>query len=123
MLGLCLISVFAAVLIKQYKPEYATLISVAACCAVIVAVAKNLLNPVFELRRYISAVSGTGGYYQTAVKVVAIGYITKFTADVCNDAGQTAIAGKAELAGKAAVFITVLPLVNEILNKVTEMIG
>ena len=55
-------------------------------------------------------------YFSVALKAIGIGYITGFIADACRDGGQASLAGKAELAGKCAVFILVLPLIASILE-------
>ncbi|MEE1277947.1 MAG: SpoIIIAC/SpoIIIAD family protein, partial [Acutalibacteraceae bacterium] len=62
-------------------------------------------------------------YMKTALKALGICYITQFAADVCRDFGQTALASKAELAGKCAIFLLSLPLVTSIVEIAVNMIG
>ena len=44
-------------------------------------------------------------------------------ADVCRDAGQTALAGKLELGGRLALLIVALPLFRRLLDLAMEIIG
>ena len=45
-----------------------------------------------------------------------------FISDACRDAGQQALASRAELAGRCAVFIVSLPLLEQILGTAAELI-
>ena len=60
--------------------------------------------------------------FKTVLKSLGICYITSFSADMCKDFGQTSLAGKIELAGKIAVVVISIPLINEILNSALELI-
>ena len=64
----------------------------------------------------LSAYGVEAEYFKVALKALGIGYITSFAADSCRDAGQSALASKAELAGKCAVWMLSLPLVVSVLK-------
>jgi stage III sporulation protein AD len=53
---------------------------------------------------------------------LAVCYLTQLATDACKDAGETAIAGKLELAGKIAIVILSLPLFNSLVNLITGLI-
>ena len=54
-----------------------------------------------------------------ALGIVLIGRIT---ADLCKDAGESAIASGVELAVKTAVLLTALPLLNRLLSLLREVL-
>jgi stage III sporulation protein AD len=57
------------------------------------------------------------------VKSVGICFVAQLGADVCRDAGESAIASKIETAGKLAILLTALPLFDKIASLAAELIG
>ena len=121
-LGICLIAVMLSVVIGNYKKEYAVVITVAVGCIILVGVISTLVGPAKE---FLSTLKNSGiqsSRFFLAAKVLAIGYITQFIADTCRDFGQSAVAAKAELAGRAAIFVLTVPLLQELFTVVTTLI-
>lgn len=109
-IGLALISAALCLLLKQYKPEYAMLVSLI-CGVVIFSMIIISLLPAFDTVKDLMKQSGVNSeYIQAMVKALGICYVTQLASDSCNDAGQTAIAGKVELCGKVFIVLLSLPL-------------
>ena len=53
------------------------------------------------------------------LKVIGTAYLAQFAADLCRDAGESAVAGKVELAGRVLILALCLPVLMSIL----EMVG
>ena len=49
-------------------------------------------------------------------KTLGVAVVTQLAADLCRDAGESAMAGKVELCGKAAVLALSLPLASDLLR-------
>ena len=114
--GICL-------LLRQYRPEYAWLLSIA-CGVVLLSSVLPMLQPVWEevenLLRYCSIAPS----YVTAVgKTLGIGYLTSFAADACRDAGENGMAAKVELCGKGFVLLVALPMFKRLLEMAFSLIG
>ncbi|MBE6036485.1 MAG: hypothetical protein E7223_02535 [Clostridiales bacterium] len=62
-------------------------------------------------------------HFSILLKAVAMAYVTEFTGALCRDAGESSIAEKAELAGKVAIFITAMPILGNVLETITELLG
>ena len=122
-LGICLIAVMLSVVIGNYKKEYAVVITVAVGCIILVNVISSLYKPVKEFCSVLKNSGLQSERFVVAVKVLAIGYITQFIADTCRDFGQSAVAAKAELVGRAAIFVMTIPLLNELFTVVTTLIN
>ena len=56
------------------------------------------------------------------LKALGIVLIGRITADLCKDAGESAIASGVELAVKTAVLLTALPLLNRLLSLLQEVL-
>lgn len=98
------------ILLKQYKPEYAVILAL--CCGVLIfGLIILMLSPIFDNVKILLSSSGINlEYSKIIVKSLGICYIAQLASDTCKDAGQTTIASKIELAGKASILILCLPL-------------
>ena len=56
-------------------------------------------------------------------KALGICYLTQFAADSCRDAGESALAVKAEIAGRIAVLLISLPLLSQVASTAMDLIG
>lgn len=56
-------------------------------------------------------------------KTLAVAYLTSFGSDICMDAGEKAVAGTLETAGKAIMLSMALPMILTIFKSVKELIG
>lgn len=113
-LAVCVITAVLSLTLKRQNGEYALLISLAG--GITVCILKSIAAPIGYLKSQLSLYSLSAEYFKIAFKALGIGYITGFIADACRDSGQSSLAGKAELAGKCAVFIISLPLITGILK-------
>ena len=82
-----------------------------------------LLPRLSGLRGELSALLGsaglTGELFSPLLRVLAAGEITRFTAELCRDSGEKALAVTVELCGAAAAGLALLPLAKRAL----ELIG
>ncbi len=61
-------------------------------------------------------------YLGIILKIIAITYIGEFTAQVCRDAGQAAMATKIDLTAKVMIIILAVPVIAAILDGVTQIL-
>lgn len=123
MLGVCIVSAAVITLIKQYKSEYAVLISVVAGVIVLLSVAVDMGKEILNVRNAVSRMGVDSSYFSVALKALGICIITGFVADTCRDCGNTALASKAELAGRCAIFVLSAPLLLSIFETAIRFIG
>ena len=76
-----------------------------------------------SLRRLLEAGGVSSAYLSVVLKAAGICFITQLTADTCRDAGETALAGKAELAGRVLMLLTAVPLLEDVLTLVTTLVN
>lgn len=121
-LGICLIVAVLCVLLRQYKPEYALLISALGGTMLLLFLVGQIVPAFSTLKTFLSRFGLEAFYFTVALKAVGIGYITQFIADTCRDAGQGAIASKAELAGRSGIFLLSIPLLQKILELAEQLL-
>lgn len=109
-LGLAVVAVVLCVLLRQHKPEYAVFISIATTILLMVFSLGLIDQMITSISSILKSSNINEQYFNILLKVIAISYLTQFTADICKDAQETAIAAKVELAGRITILIMALPI-------------
>jgi stage III sporulation protein AD len=111
-----------AVLLRQYKQEYAVLLTLCGGILILILIITKAL-PVFkELDTLMKQGNISTQYAVILLKALGICFITQLGSDACQDANETAIASKIELAGKFAVLIVALPLFSQVASLATNLL-
>ncbi len=117
-----IISAVLSLVLKQYKPEYSMFISLAAGILIFVSVIAAI-EPIIGYISELTENAGLSGIYaEILLKSLAVCYLTQLASDCCKDAGENAIAGKLQIAGKIAVLLMALPIFKSITEIVTGLI-
>ena len=118
-----LVGTVLALILGQYRPEFRMLVS-AAVTLLLMAMVLEQLSPVLEQLRSTMELTGlTGDYAAILFKAVGICLLTQLAGDVCRDSGESSIASKIELAGRAAILLTAMPLIQEVLAWAWELMN
>jgi stage III sporulation protein AD len=121
--GVGIIAAVLSIVIKQYKPEFGMYISLTAGVIILLMLIREITPVLDTIGELISAVSLDAVYGAALLKALAICYITQLVSDTCRDCGETAIAGKIEMAGKLAIVLVSLPLFKGVVDIVTGLIN
>ena len=118
-----LVGTVLALILGQYRPEFRMLVT-AAVTLLLMAMVLEQLSPVLEQLRSPMELTGlTGDYAAVLFKAVGICLLTQLAGDVCRDSGESSIASKIELAGRAAILLTAMPLIQEVLAWAWELMN
>ena len=61
-------------------------------------------------------------YLNIVLKVVGIAYLAEFGSQLCEDAGEKAIGGKIQWAGKVMIFVMSTPVILALMNLIADLI-
>ena len=113
--GIALCALAAILILKGMKSEFSGIVALAAA-VILFGVAAAEFYPTLKMIKEL--ISGTifEGYMSTLVKALGITLAVQFSAELCRDAGESAIASKLELVGKAEILLLCLPLINELIT-------
>ena len=107
-ISFALVTLFLLGFLRQYNPNYAMVISLAASAALLLFALKAI-GPIFSFAEKLAAYAQWSDF-SAVYKAVAISLLAQFTQDLCREAGQLALAGRVEFVGKIAVLLAALPL-------------
>ena len=121
-IGLGFIVTLLILVIKQQRPELAVQLGLT-LSAIIFLMVLSKLNVVLDLFRDLAEKANISEMYlNTILKIIGIAYVTEFGAQVCRDAGEGAVAGKIEFAGKILVMVMAVPIIALVLDTIVRLI-
>ncbi|MCC8049172.1 MAG: stage III sporulation protein AD [Clostridiales bacterium] len=116
--ALGLSAVLLALFLKEAHAPFSALVSFAACL-LIVFYSVSRLSSIFELLDTLSGyVSAQKSYYKILLKIIGITYVADFSANLCRDAGYSAIAGQIEIFGKISILAVSAPIILALMETV-----
>ena len=122
-IGLGFIVTLLILVVRSQRPEIAVQLSLA-LAAIVFLMVLGKLEVVFDLFRDLAAKANISQVYlNTILKIIGIAYVTEFGAQVCRDAGEGAVAGKIEFAGKIMIMVLAVPIIALVLETITKLIN
>ncbi|MFZ5633638.1 MAG: stage III sporulation protein AD [Bacillota bacterium] len=120
--GLGLVAVVLAVVLRHNKPEMAVFLSIAVGIIIFI-IMLGKIGSVLDVLKDLSARANLSMIYLgTILKIVGIAYIADFGAQICRDAGEGAVAAKIEFAAKILILVLAVPIVVAVLNSLLKVV-
>ena len=85
--------------------------------------AQRLEVVVQSVRLIQSSISIQSSYIQVLLKIIGITYISEFAADICRDAGYSAVAGQIGIFAKLSILAVSIPIVTALLETIQSFLG
>ncbi len=121
--GFGLVAAVLVVILRQYKPEIALLVSLAAGITLFMVVLGKIGAIVEVLKDLSNRANVNLVYLGVILKIVGIAYIADFGAQLCRDAGEGALAAKIEFAAKILILVLAIPIVMAVLDILMKILG
>lgn len=120
-MGVLLCGGMLAVVLRGQRPELSMCLALATGALAVMMLLRHVAPVLTAIDGMIQSSAIPSEYIKIVLKASGICLITQLTADTCRDAGETALAGKAELVGRMALLIISLPLFEDMLRLVTTL--
>ena len=120
--AVALTGLMLATLLKSVNKEISIYIILATVIIIFLAVIERLEEVFAFIQTIYDKVPYGKTFFPVILKVLAVSYITDFTAQLCRDAGESAVASKVEMAGKVIIFCLAIPVWSAILKLVDTLI-
>jgi len=114
--GLALLGVFTALLLKNSKGEYSTIIGLAMALLVCGYVVMNLLEVVSTIETMWRDIAGDTSFLHILLRIVGITYISELVGGICKESGYAVLAGQVSIAGKMGVILAGFPIFMNLLE-------
>ena len=121
-IGVSLIAIIIAVIIKQYKPEFAVYLSIATGVIILLICTNYLANIINLIETLASKTNINVQFIKILIKITGIAILTEFAVSICKDSGETAIASKTEIGGKIIIISMSMPIIEALINTITKVL-
>ncbi|NLZ25505.1 MAG: hypothetical protein GX891_03495 [Clostridiales bacterium] len=116
-----IIGVILVLLLRTAKPEFAVLATIATGIVLVIVLVNSLSGAVVAFTRIVEKSGLPEGIFATILKIIGIGYLTEYSASICEDAGCASIAQKLQLGGKLVIFMLAIGIVTRLVDVVTSL--
>ena len=121
-IALCVAGALLSSLLRPMKPEMA-LVTALATGALAISLC---IEPLGEAVTALEGLSGKAGLSaastQLILRAVGISLVADFAAQLCRDAGESALSGRVELAGRVALLALSTPLLTDLVRSLEAML-
>ena len=117
-----LTGVLLGLLLKDFHPRFSVFISMTACMLIFFYAVNQLTFLADQLQILQKAIPVDDTCLKILLKMIGITYLADFTADLCRDAGYSAIAGQVEFFGKISLLTLSFPVLTALLETIDQML-
>jgi len=121
-IGIALVTTFAVMVLKPSKPELAAVVSVAGGVLVLLMFVDSLAQVLTGFTVIVNRTGIKSEIFSALLKIIGIGYLTDFAAGICSDAGNNSMAQKVTLAGKVIILVLALPVIDNLIQIVVDIL-
>ena len=117
-----LVTVVATIIVRQVKPEVSMLITLAGSIIIIIIAIQMLQGVCGNFMNIFNKTGVSNSLFVPVLKIIGIGYLCEFGANLCIDGGCNSIADKILFCGKITILIIALPIINSVIDVVLELL-
>ena len=121
-IGIGIIALVIVVILKQYKPEYATYVSIIAGILILFMAVEKLSGIINLLQAISDKTYINKQFLGIILKITGIAIIAEFAVSICVDAGEKAIATKIEMGSKVIIIAMSIPIISSLLELIIEIL-
>ncbi len=119
--GIALVTAIMLLILRQEKPVRAVILSIVFSVVLFLFMIDKLAS-IIEVMTELTRRAGINYFFlSTLLKILGVAYLGEFTASICNDAGEQAVAKKVEFAAKIIIAVLALPILVAILESLLEL--
>lgn len=120
-IGVGLVSLILIIIIKQYKPEFALYISIAAGLIIFFLVIEKLSGIIDLLVNLSNKANINKDFIIILLKITGIAILSEFAISVCKDSGEAAIASKIDFGAKIIMVAISIPIIASLLEMILKI--
>lgn len=120
--GIGLIALVIAIILKQYRPEYTIYVSIVAGILILMFTMNKITGIINLLKSISDKTYINKQFLSILLKITGIAIITEFAVSICTDVGEKAIASKIEIGSKVIIIAMSIPIISSLLELIIEFL-
>lgn len=121
-IGIGLLALIIAMILRQYKPEFVIYISLIAGAIILFLIINKLSGIITLLTNLSTKISNGNEFIEILIKITGIAFLTEFAVSICKDSGESAIANKIDLGGKVIIISISIPIISALLENLISIL-
>lgn len=117
-----IISTVVIVLLKESKPELSMLLGVGTAILILIMLTDGLFDIIYAFYDLAAMTGLDKGIFASILKIIGVGYVTEFSANICADAGSKSVGDKINFAGKVIIMLLALPIITGLVKVIAEIL-
>lgn len=122
LVGIGLTATVLASVLRPQAPQFAMLVSILAGTILLIMVVHSMTGVIQSLTGLANSANLNHGFLSTVLKIIGIAYVVEFAAQVARDAGEGALSGKIELAGKVGIIVLAMPIITDVVQSLVHLL-
>jgi len=120
---IAIVCIFLSSCLKIYSTEFANFVSVAGGVLIFLLCIDELKIIISYLEELYELTNLSFDFFGVVLKIIGIGYITEFTADIAEDFGNKNISSKVLLGGKLIICGMAIPIIKNLLTVLLSLLS
>lgn len=120
--GIAMLGLICSAVLKEVKPSLAGIAATVTGVIIIVSLIDEFTGILDEYMRLAELANLDNAIIKTVIKIIGIGYIAEFAANVCEDFGSPSIAKKILFGGKICIMALALPIISGVIASVSSIL-
>ena len=121
-IAISLVTVIVSSIVKSYRADISLLINICGSVLVVMLSLDGINTIIDNMINISDSITVSQTIITPLIKVMGIGYITEFSADIAEDSGNKSISSKIIFGGKIAICVVALPIVINMLNAILSLL-
>ena len=118
-----LVAVILWIILSKQSKEYALIVSIGACCLVLVLMFR-FLEPIIDLLNQLQSLGSLQPeWLSIMLKAVGIGLVVEMGSLICTDAGNASMAKVLQILGSVVVLWLSIPVMNSLMDLLKDILG
>lgn len=122
-IGIALLGLVSAGILKEIKPSLSVFVGIITGIIIVFSVLDEFTGLINEIRRLTNLVNIDGTLITTIIKIIGMGYLGEFTANIADDYGFPSIGKKVLFATKILIAIISLPILTSIIESIGSILS
>ena len=123
LMGIALIGAICSVFLREKAPQFSMVIALVTGIVMFSLIAGELTSILNSLHSFMEKAGLETQTISTVLRILGIGVGAEYFCNVIADAGERAIAKKAEFAAKVMILILLLPLLGKVVDTIWSLFG
>ena len=123
LMGIAFIGAISAVFLREKTPQFSMIIALVTGIVIFSLIANELTSIINTVTEFMNDSGLDNEAVSTVLKILGIGIGAEYFCNVIADAGETAIAKKAEFSAKVVIMMLLLPLLGKVVDTVWSLFG